>query len=269
MGFSVLMSVYAKEKEEYLIEALESVFSQTLIPNEVILVEDGPLPSKLKRAINIYQKKYMQLVTFQFEEHVQLGRALAKGIELCSYDLIARMDTDDIAVPERFERQYTYMKEHPKVSVCGGWMEEFNDKGDYLKIKRMPEHDQEIRKYSKYRNPLNHMTVMMRRQKVLSAGNYRHFPYLEDYDLWNRMLMDAGQFHNIPEVLVKMRNNDDIYERRGGMAYFKQYARLRKEQRKMGLLNRREYGVSYFLTMIMTLQPAVLRKSCYRYFLRS
>lgn len=269
MGFSVLMSVYAEEKAEYLTKALDSVFCQTLMPDEVVLVEDGPLPLNLKQVIDSYQEKYLQLVTFQFEENVQLGRALAKGVELCSNELIARMDTDDIAVPERFERQYTYMKNHSEVSVCGGWMEEFDDAGTYSKIKQMPEQDKAIRAYSKYRNPVNHMTVMMRREKVLQAGNYRHFPYLEDYDLWSRMLMDTGQFYNIPEILVKMRNNDDVYERRGGWAYFKQYAILRKQQRKTGLMNRREYVVSYILTLFMTLQPAGLRKKCYRKFLRN
>lgn len=268
MGFSVLMSVYEKEKTEYLTEALDSVFHQTLVPDEVVLIEDGSLTPELERMIQAYQEKYPQLITYHFEENVQLGRALAKGVELCSHELVARMDTDDISVPDRLERQYEYMQNHPEVAACGGWMEEFNDEGTYSKLKQMPEWDAEIRKYARYRNPLNHMTVMFRRESVLQAGNYRHFPYLEDYDLWSRMLTEPGQFYNMPTVLVRMRNNDSVYERRGGIAYFRQYVSLRKMQRRIGLINRREYVVAYLLTMAMTLQPAFLRKHLYRKVLR-
>lgn len=268
MGFSVLLSVYCKEKPEYLKESLASIFHQTLLPDEVVLIQDGPLTVDLQTIIKDYKDKHSQLVTYSFSENVQLGRALAKGVELCSYDLIARMDTDDVAVPQRFEQQYEYMQAHPEVVACGGWMEEFNDEGTYAKVKQMPERNEEIRKYAKYRNPLNHMTVMMRRSQVLQVGNYRHFPYLEDYDLWSRMLATSGEFYNMPVVLVKMRNNDSLYERRGGFEYFRQYIALRKQQRSMGLINGGEYVVAYFLTMVMTLQPTFLRKRIYQRILR-
>ncbi len=268
MGFSVLMSVYAKEKPIYLAAALDSVMDQTLPADEIILIEDGPIGAELERVIDKYRKVCSYLHTFQFQENVQLGRALAKGVELCSNELIARMDTDDIAMPDRFEQQYDYMQSHPEVAVCGGWMEEFNDTGTYSKVKQMPESDKEIRKYAKYRNPMNHMTVMFRRQKVLLAGNYRHFPYLEDYDLWSRMLVQLEEFHNIPVILVRMRNNDSVYERRGGFLYFRQYAGLRKMQRKIGLTNRREYVMASVLTLGITLQPSFLRKFIYQKILR-
>lgn len=268
MGFSVLMSVYAKEKPEYLKQALESVVKQTLIPDEIVLIKDGILTQELEDVVLEFQKKYESLHTFQFETNVQLGRALAKGVELCRYELIARMDTDDIAVSDRFEKQYQYMLEHPEISALGGWMEEFNDEETYSRMKKMPEYDEEIRKYAKYRNPLNHMTVMFRREAVLQAGNYRHFPLLEDYDLWSRMLMQQGEFYNIPTVLVRMRNNDNVYKRRGGFSYFSQYVKLRKQQRKIGLTSRLEYVMANILTLGMTLQPAFLRKFIYQKILR-
>lgn len=268
MGFSVLMSVYSREKPKYLAAALESLMNQTLPADEIILIEDGPIGAELEGVIDNYREICPYLHTFRFQENVQLGRALAKGVELCSNELIARMDTDDIAVLDRFELQYDYMQSHPEVTVCGGWMEEFNDAGTYSKVKQMPECDEEIRKYAKYRNPLNHMTVMFRRQNVLLAGNYRHFPYLEDYDLWSRMLMQPGKFHNIPVTLVRMRNNDNVYERRGGFPYFRQYAGLRRVQRKIGLTNRREYVMANILTLGITLQPTFLRKFIYQKILR-
>lgn len=268
MGFSVLMSVYKKEKAEYLMEAMESVFAQSLLPDEVILIEDGMLTEELEQTILLLKERHPEIVTFQFQENVQLGRALAKGVELCSHELIARMDTDDIAMPKRFCHQYHYMMQHPDVAVCGGFMLEFNDEGSYSRQKRMPQYNEEIRRYGKYRNPVNHMTVMFRKQEVLRAGNYRHIPFLEDYDLWTRMMVLEMKFYNLPEVLVKMRNNDNIYERRGGWKYFCRYEAFRKSQRQMRWLNRREYVMALLLTMGMTLQPVKVRKLIYQRVLR-
>lgn len=262
------MSVYAKEKPEYLREAMDSVLHQTLMPDEIVLVKDGILTPELEQVVCEYQEKYSGLHTFQFETNVQLGRALAKGVELCQNDLVARMDTDDIAVPNRFQMQYEYMMAHPEIVALGGWMEEFNDEGTYSKVKQMPETDEALRSYARYRNPLNHMTVMFRRQDVLEVGNYRHFPYLEDYDLWSRLLMRPGKLHNLPMVLVKMRNNNSVYERRGGFSYFKQYMSLRKVQKEIGLTSGSEYLIALLLTLGMTLQPTFLRKFVYQKILR-
>ncbi len=268
MGFSVLMSVYKKEKPEYLAMALESVINQTLQADEIVLIRDGLLTYELERVIQEFEAKCSCLRLYSFEENVQLGRALKKGVEICSNELIARMDTDDIALPDRFQKQYEYMLQHPEISVLGGWMEEFNDDGTYSRLKRMPEVNEDIRIYGRYRNPVNHMTVMFRKKDVLAAGNYRHFPYLEDYDLWCRMLAQGMMFHNLPATLVKMRNNNNVYERRGGFSYFRGYAKLRKIQREIGLLNRREYAIALLLTVGVTLQPAFLRKIIYQKILR-
>ena len=113
----------------------------------------------------------------------------------------------------------------------------------------------EIRRYGRYRNPVNHMTVMMRKDDVLRAGNYQHFPNLEDYELWSRMLADGMVFYNLPEVLVRMRNNSDVIIRRGGIAYARNYFALRREQRAIGRLTRGEYLVSLCLTFGITPSP--------------
>lgn len=268
MGFSVLISIYKKEKAEYLTQALESILSQTKQADEIVLVKDGALTPRLEQTIKAYQQKCPYLVVCPIEKNVQLGRALAEGLKVCSNELVARMDTDDIAVRDRFERQYTYMKAHPEISVLGGWMEEFNDAGTYTNLKRMPQENCEIRKYGKYRNPVNHMTVMFRKSDVQKAGGYRHLPYLEDYDLWSRMLARGMQFHNLQTVLVKMRTNTELYERRGGVRYFREYAQFRKMQYEMGWLGKKEYLIAWILTLGMTLQPAFLRKAVYQRILR-
>lgn len=268
VAFSVLMSVYIKEKPEYLEKSLLSVINQTLPPDEIVLIEDGPLTEELYAVIEKVRALYSALRTYSFKQNVKLGRALSKGVELCSHELVARMDTDDIAEQTRFEIQAAFMESHPDVSVVGAYVEEFCEDTSYSRIKVMPEHIEEIHKYARYRNPLNHMTVMFRKTAVLAAGNYRHFPLLEDYDLWLRMLAGGFVVSNIPRVLVRARTDEEIYNRRGGRFYFEQYMKLRKEQKRLGLLNRREYTIAVCLSYIMTIQPAWLRKLLYQNVLR-
>lgn len=268
MAFSVLMSVYVKEKPEYLEKSLLSIINQTLSPDEIVLIEDGPLTEELYAVIERIRTQYEGLRTYRFKENVKLGRALAKGVELCTHELIARMDSDDIAFKTRFEVQKKFMDMHPEISVVGTYVEEFCEESSYSKVKIMPVDKKEIDRYARYRNPLNHMTVMFRREAVLAAGNYRHFPLLEDYDLWLRMYAKGYELANIPEVLVKARTDAGIYDRRGGRYYFGQYKKLRSEQKKQKLLSNREYVTAMLLSYIMTAQPAWLRKLLYQKVLR-
>ncbi len=269
MGFSVLMSVYCKENPEYLDKALESIISQTLVPDEIILIEDGPLTKELYKVIKLKKEQFPGLKPYQLKENVQLGRALAKGIILCKNEIIARMDSDDISVKNRFEIQYNYMLKHHGTAVTGGYMEEFCDDGkNYHKTKKMPQKMPAIKKYARYRNPLNHMTVMFRKSKVLEAGSYKHFPYLEDYYLWCRMLSKGNKFYNIPYVLVKSRTNNKLYSRRGGFKYCMGYLKLRHIQKHLGILSTKEYITAICITIGMTLQPAALRRLIYQKILR-
>jgi len=266
--FSVLMSVYDKERPEWFRAALDSVLTQTCQPGEVLIMQDGPLTDELYAVLDEYKAKYPCIRTIAMEEHVYLGRALAAGVEACRYELIARMDTDDLAVPERFALQLEFMDKHPEIAAVGGYMEEFFDGSDFRQIKTMPLTPDEVCRYARYRNPLNHMTVMFRRSAVLEAGNYRHFPFLEDYDLWVRMLGKGFALANIPEILVEARTSEALYKRRGGWSYFKRYVTHRRNQRREGLLNAKEYMISLVLSCVMTLQPTWLRKLAYRKLLR-
>ncbi|MBQ8814203.1 MAG: glycosyltransferase [Lachnospiraceae bacterium] len=266
--FSVLMSVYDKEKPEWFRAALDSVLSQSCQPGEILIMQDGPLTAELDAVLDEYQAKYPCIRTIRLKEHVYLGRALAAGVEACRYELIARMDTDDLATPDRFALQTAYMQKHPEIHAVGGYMEEFFDGSDFRQIKTMPTEPDKVLKFARYRNPLNHMTVMFRRSAVLEAGNYRHFPFLEDYDLWARMLGKGFVLANIPEVLVEARTSEALYKRRGGWSYFKRYVTHRGNQRREGLLSEKEYVISLILCCGMTLQPAWLRKLAYRKLLR-
>lgn len=262
-GISVLMSIYIRETASNLEESLKSIFDQTVIPQEVVLIEDGPLTKELYEVIEKYNEKYKQIVRYRFPQNVQLGNALRKGVELCRYDLVARMDSDDIALPNRLEIQYEFMNNHREITCCGGWIEEFGTRDHITKVKKMPCNDDEIAEYVKYRNPLNHMTVMFRKSKILAAGNYEHYPFLEDYYLWSRMLAKGDKFVNIPEVLVKARINENTYKRRGGFKYTVRFLQLRNKQRNLGILNWREYLKSIVLTLGFTLVPSSIRKKIY------
>lgn len=268
MGISVLMSVYKKENPQYFKEALDSVINQTLKPDEIVIVKDGELTKELEDVIEDVKKSFPDIVTFQFKENVQLGRALAKGLEICKNELVARMDTDDISCLDRFSTQHKYMNEHPEVAVCGGWMEEFNDEGTFKKIKKVPIEQNEIYQYAKYRNAVNHVTVMFRKSQIMQAGNYKHFPYMEDYYLWCRLMAEGGVIHNLPEILVKVRVSEDVYDRRGGWKYFMQHYQFRKEQKRMGLIGKKEYPVALLLSLGITLMPSKLRKIVYQKILR-
>jgi len=266
---SVLMSVYVKEKPEYLQAALESVVTQTYPVSEIMLIEDGPLTEQLYDVLHVYQEKYPDIIRrFAFEENRQLGRALAKGVELCSNELVARMDTDDIAMPDRIEKQVAYMESHPDVHVLGGAIREFNDEGTTDRVKLMPKTQEEVLSYVKNRNPLNHMTVMFRRSAILEVGNYQHFPYLEDYSLWSRMLSKGYQIRNVDDILVKARTSMALVGRRSGWAYFKDFARLRKFQHELGLTSLLEYMIAMVGTFVMIMQPGFIKELAYKKVLR-
>lgn len=274
MGISVLMSVYKKEKPEYFKAALESMIRQTLQPDEILIIKDGPLTTELEKVIDevfvsiAQQGGKIALHTYQFEENVQLGRALHKGVELCEHEFIARMDTDDIACPDRLEKQHAYMVSHENVAALGGDMEEFSDDNSISDVKTMPVGTDAIRRYARFRNPLNHMTVMFRKTAILDAGNYRHYPFLEDYDLWSRVLATGKQIDNIPEVLVRARVGNELYGRRGGGDYCKRYLGLRKEQHALGLTNVVEYLIACMITIAVTIIPNGARKEVYQKILR-
>ena len=181
MKFSVLLSVYRKEQPAYLRQSLDSIFTQTLQPAEVVLVKDGPLTDALDEVAEEYCRKYPVLKVVPLSENQGLGRALNEGLKYCSYDLVARMDTDDVAKPERFEKQIAVFCAHPEMDVVGAWIDEFEGSiENVISVRVLPLEDSEIRRFARKRNPVNHPVVMFRKSAVLVAGGYQHFPLFED-----------------------------------------------------------------------------------------
>ncbi len=294
MNITCLISVYAKANPAHLSEALESIYGQTRKPDEIVLIEDGPLTDELYERINAFDVDPLvveltaeddaesiqealelaqrdarregdaaapKLIIGRFATNVLLGRALAAGVHLSSGPLIARMDADDISYSHRFATQLEYLESHEDVDVLGSAIEEFDEEGN-VRIKRIPT-GESLYAYAKYRCPVNHMTVMMRKEAVLAAGNYHHYPGLEDYELWSRALAKGVAFDNLEEPLVRARLGTNFYDRRGGADYGKRYMALRRQQRKDGLLSASEYLKARIATAIMVYSPAGLRRFIY------
>ena len=188
MLFSVLLSLYHKESPLFLRQSLTSIFTQTLLPIEVVLVEDGPLTDELYAVIKEFTSQHPELKVISLPTNRGLGKALNEGLKHCSYDLVARMDTDDIAKPDRFEKQLAIFLEHPEIDVVGAWIDEFEGEvSNVLSMRKVPEQHENILRFAKGRCPVNHPVVMFRKSAVLKAGGYKHFPLFEDYYLWVRM----------------------------------------------------------------------------------
>jgi len=224
MKFSVLLSVYIKESPSNLAMALESIFNQTLLPNEVMLVQDGPLTKELEEVITKYKELYPSIMkTLPLAVNKGLGNALRIGAEACSYDIIARMDTDDVARPDRFQKQIAFLSMHPEIGAIGSNIEEFNKvPGDLNRFKMNPETHEDLIAQIALKSPFNHPSMMMRKGELMKAGNYNGDILLfEDYSLFLRMWKAGVKFYNIQEVLLDFRVGSGIetIKRRSGKHY--------------------------------------------------
>ncbi len=269
LKFSILLSIYHKEQPNYLSQSLNSIFSQYLQPAEVILVQDGPLTDELYAVISQFCVKYPTLKVVHLVLNVGLGKALNDGLKHCSYDLVARMDTDDIAKPDRFAKQVKVFEKHPEIDVCGAWIDEFvDDVSNVTSARKLPESHEEIRKYAESRCPVNHPVVMFRKSAVLAAGGYQHFPLLEDYYLWVRMLMNGAKFYNIQESLLYFRTSADMFKRRGGWSYAMNEIRFQKMLYSTGFIGMKRFTMNVAVRFVSRVMPNGMRAWVYKKLLR-
>ena len=269
-GYSVLMSVYHKEKPEYLKQAIESIQTQTLSTNDFVLVCDGPLNEQLDGVIATKQQEMGEsLNVVRLAKNGGLGNALNEGIKHCKNELVARMDSDDIAYPDRCEKQIAVFNTHSEVSICSGIVEEFAADSNAVDAKRVPpETNADIVEFAKKRNPFNHPCVMYKKTAVEAVGSYQDFYLLEDYYLWLRMLMAGYQGYNIQEPLLHMRAGSDMYLRRAGWKYAKTQARLFKFMKQQGFIGEGQYIKSCVIRSGSALAPNWLRKFIFKRVLR-
>lgn len=222
MNFSVVMSVYRNDKPGFVRRAVESITTeQTLKPNEVVLVVDGPVPNDLSNLLIEYEKSQLFNIIW-LPENKGLGNALRVGTEAASNEIIVRMDSDDVSAPHRFEKQLAYMETHPECDLLGGQISEFiGEESNIVGNRIVPCQHEEILMWLKGRCPFNHVSVTMLRSRVIAVGNYIDWHFNEDYYLWIRMAEAGYTFANLPETLVNVRVGADMYRRRGGWKYFK------------------------------------------------
>ncbi len=270
MPFSVLMSLYAKERPDYLLQSLDSIFSQTLPPDEAVLVEDGPLTDELYSVLDEYEKKYPQLKRIKLSQNGGLGKALNEGLKHCSYELVARMDTDDIAMPDRFEKQLKVFEEYPQVEVVSAWIEEFDsDTNKSIAIRKLPEFPFEIYKFGKKRCPINHPVVMFKKNTVQFAGGYLSFPLFEDYYLWVRLLLNGAKFYNVQETLLKFRTSPEMYRRRGGFKHAINELKFQRHIYKLGYISTIQLFINIPIRFLTRIIPNSSRRWIYQHLLRN
>ncbi|UTX51097.1 glycosyltransferase [Candidatus Saccharibacteria bacterium TM7i] len=271
-SFSVLTSVYYKEKPEYLKAALDSIFSQSLLPNEVVLVKDGPLGDELEAVIDESIKKHAEtsFVVVELGQNVGLGEALNKGLERVSSEYVMRVDTDDISLPNRFDRQMRFLDAHPEVSILGSNIDEYDeDMLRKLSVREVPQSHDEIVNFMKGRNAFNHMAVVFKKSAIIRVGQYQPCPFFEDYYLWLRVLSAGGKFHNIQESLVRARAGSSMISRRGGFSYISNIIAFYIKVRRLKIMPDSQILKSCLGRSAVAIMPNSLRASIYRRRLRS
>ena len=259
--FSVLMSLYIKEKAEYLDDALASVLKQTVKPDEIVIVYDGPITTELRNVVENYISKNPGLIkVIENPENKGLGLALADGVSQCKYELIARMDTDDICREDRFEKQLQEFAKDPTIDICGSHILEFEgNKDNIVAQRRVPLVDKDIREYQKRRDGFNHVSVMFKKKSVLAAGNYQSCLLMEDTLLWANMFINGAKGMNIDDFLVYVRIGKDMYERRGGLDYYKKYKAGRKKVYETGYISWVDYKITLLIQFIVAVIPNRVR----------
>lgn len=266
--YSVLMSVYKKESPQNLRDSVKSMMHQTVPPDDFVLYCDGKLTDELYLEIERLRRQYAVLNVIYSDVNQGLGIALATGINYCKYDIVARMDSDDIAKPERMELQLEAFKIH-NADIVSGAVDEFSeDISNISCTKFLPESDDEIKHYAKRRNPFNHPCVSFRKQQVYLAGNYEHCPFFEDYWLWVRMLRNGCKGYNVQESVLYMRCGSEMYKRRGGLKYTSCALKFRKKMRKADFCGYKDYFMSCAGHLVLGLIPNRLRMFLYSKILR-
>lgn len=265
--FSVAMSVYRSDDPRFFDRALASITQlQTVMPDEIVLIVDGPVGDGLNRVIRKFEERYPIFQIIRLEKNGGLGNALKLAVECAGNELVARMDSDDVSVPTRFRQQLDYFAAHPQADIVGGDISEFiGGEDNVVGTRRVPESNEAIRAYMKKRCALNHVSVMFRREAVLKAGGYRDWFWNEDYYLWIRMWLDGAVFANTGTVLVNVRTGEEMYQRRGGWKYFKSEAGLQSLMLKKGMIRLPRYLLNVGERFVMqVLLPNRLRGTVFR-----
>lgn len=269
-NFSVCMSVYRNDKPADFLVAVRSIINQTVKPSEIIMVVDGPIPDELEQAVSVISKEYDSLKLVRFEENRGHAAARQAGVDNATCELIAVMDSDDIARTDRFEKQLTFLQANLDIDIVGGQIDEFiGDVDNVVGRRAVPCTDTEIKTYLKSRCPMNLVTILAKKESIQKVGGYIDWFCEEDYYLWIRMTLAGCKFANLPDTLVDVRVGKEMYQRRGGWRYFKSEAGIQRYMWKHKLIGLPRYLYNVVLRFVLQVaMPNSLRGWVFRTFAR-
>ncbi|WP_289356411.1 glycosyltransferase family 2 protein [Acinetobacter baumannii] len=271
MKISILLSLYHKENPQALEQCFQSIWKdQTFQPTEIVLVLDGPVDEELNQCVTKWQQTIGKpLKVIPLSQNIGLGKALNEGLRHCNNEWVFRMDTDDICKPDRFEKQIDFIQKNPNVVLFGGQILEFDQvPNDSTVIKSVPTDYQEIKKFAQKRCPFNHMTVAYKRDVILGLGGYQHHLFMEDYNLWLRVIGNGYQVANLPDVLLYARVGNGMHARRKGFEYIKSEKQLLDLKKQLKLQNPLYANMLFMVRSAFRLLPANLLGKIYNTFLR-
>lgn len=268
--YSVLMLVYQKENPEDFREAIQSMLDQTVRTDDFVIVCDGPLTAELDAVLDEFVSRYPGLFHIvRLPENVGVGLAAKAGLAVCKNDLITKMDSDDISVPDRCEKQLTRFAANPELALLGGIIEEFDSHtGNVLSVRITPPDDKGIRRYARRRCPVNNVTAMYRKSAALAAGSYRNLRRAEDYDLYLRMLIQGCRAENLPETLVKVRVDTGDYSRRASWRTLKCCSVIWWHAYRSGFSSLADLLICLAGQTFLVVCPGSVQQLIYRKFLR-
>lgn len=271
MEFSILLSLYYKESPLALDQCFLSIWQeQSIHPNEIILVLDGPISEELSQCVTKWQQIIGKpLKVIPLSQNVGLGKALNKGLEHCSNEWVFRMDTDDICKPDRFEKQIQFIKENPEVVLFSGQILEFNENpSDADTLKYVPTEHTDIVKFAQKRSPFNHMTVAYKKSVIDAVGGYQHHLFMEDYNLWLRVIGAGYRVGNHSDILLYARVGNGMHARRKGLEYVNSELQLLKLKKELKLQDPIRANILFLLRSSFRLLPSSLLGKIYNTFLR-
>ena len=270
MEYSVLMTVYTKDNPRYFKKALLSMVKQTQKPDEIVLVQDGPIKEELQEILDEIDEIYPNLIVqVKLKKNVGLGLALNEGLKVCKNELVARMDADDISVLTRCEKQVNEFEKNPNLDVLGCWVIEFVDKpSNILGKRRVPLDNESIYKYCRKRDPFNHPTVMYKKSKVEGVGGYSDLRKNQDTDLWIKLLLDNAVCANLPEYLLWFRFNENTFQKRKSWLNTRLLIKIRWKAFCSGFCTIVDFGEVLIMQLAIYILPIKFQKYVYKKFLR-
>ena len=270
MKYSVLMSVYYKEKAEFFRLSLQSMFEQSYPPDEVIVICDGPLTKELDEVLGEFQESYPEIMfVHRLEQNMGTGYAANIGLRLCKNELIAKMDSDDIAYPDRCKKQLLAFEKHPELDLLGGYVSEFETNISNQKaIKKVPITHREIREFAKRRNPFNNQTLMYKKSVALACGGYTCNTRCEDYDFVTKMMMHGAKCRNLPECLVHYRLDAGAYVRRKNLKNTVGFISVRFRNWRRGFCSFVDFLIPCVVQISLFVLPISITEKFYLKYLR-